>query len=295
MPRNTYISLGPRNEQRLYEDLIIEALKIYGHDVYYIPRKIVNEDAIFREDVLSSFGSAYMIETYVASNDGFQGDGDLLSKFGVEIRNQIDIVISRRRWEQLVGRFRKPDEKNGTMRPNEGDLIYFPLFRALFEIKFVEDKSPFYQLNNLPTYTMTCESFEYNNQNIDTGVEDIDEIERGEGELYSLTISSPLGTFEIGEDIRSTPGNIEAEVASVINNENGTVTLKLVGLSGKFTEGDTIIALKTASSGTIDSFESFESLSDNDPSAMNSTFEEEGNDFIDFTVLNPFGEPNTIT
>ena len=104
MPRNVYFSHGTTAEKRLYEDITIESLKIYGHDVYYIPRTIVNTNAIFDEDALSKFGSSYMIEAYVENIDGFAGDGDLLSKFGVEIRDQMNLIISARRWEDLIGR-----------------------------------------------------------------------------------------------------------------------------------------------------------------------------------------------
>jgi hypothetical protein len=186
MPRNVYFSQGRTSEQRLYEDITIEALKIYGHDVYYIPRTIVNQDAIFNEATLSRFGESFMIEMYVENTDGFEGEGDLLSKFGVEVRDSLTLVLSTRRWEQLVGRFQTVAES----RPQEGDLIYFPLVKGLFEIKFVEDESPFYQLQNLPTFKLSCETFAYSQEEIDTGITPIDDIELAYSNTTTLNLSS---------------------------------------------------------------------------------------------------------
>jgi hypothetical protein len=126
MPRNLYFSQGSTSEKSLYEDITIEALKIYGHDVFYIPRTIVNTDGIFNEAELSKFGSAYQIEMYVENTDGFEGEGDLLSKFGVEVRDSMTLVLSTRRWEQLIGRFQPAAE----VRPQEGDLIYLTMLLA---------------------------------------------------------------------------------------------------------------------------------------------------------------------
>ena len=200
MPRNVYFSQGTTPEKRLYEDITIEALKIYGHDVYYIPLTIVNTDAIFNEDALSKFGEAFQIEMYVENTDGFEGDGDLLSKFGVEVRDSMTLVLSTRRWEELVGRFQSTPEA----RPQEGDLIYFPLVKGLFQITFVEDESPFYQLSNLPTFKLSCELFEYGNEALDTGIAAVDAFETAYASRTQLTLGAGVGTFNIGEDIQQT-------------------------------------------------------------------------------------------
>lgn len=200
MPRNVYFSQGTTPEKRLYEDITIEALKIYGHDVFYIPRTIVNTDAIFNEDALSKFGEAFQIEMYVENTDGFEGDGDLLSKFGVEVRDSMTLVLATRRWEELVGRFQSTPEG----RPQEGDLIYFPLVKGLFQISFVEDESPFYQITNLPTFKLTCELFEYGNEAIDTGIAEVDAFETEYASRTELTLGAGVGTFNIGEDIQQT-------------------------------------------------------------------------------------------
>ena len=137
---------------------------MYGQDVYYIPRDIVNEDKIFGDDVPSRFNSAYKVEMYIENTDGFDGDGDLFTKFGVEIRDQATFVLARKRWTQTVSRY---DNDINSIRPLEGDLIYLPLSNSLFQIMHVEHEQPFYQLSNLPTYKMRCELFEYNDEDLD--------------------------------------------------------------------------------------------------------------------------------
>ena len=171
MPRSVYFSHGTRSEKHILEDILIESIKIMGHDVYYIPRKIIKMDQILNEDFLSQFDKAFKIEMYVESVDGFEGDGKLVAKFGLEIRDQITLVVSRRRWNGLIGKFGYTEN---SARPREGDLVYFPMTGGLFEIKWVEDKQPFFQLNNTPTFKLTCELYEYSNENINTGVPEVD-------------------------------------------------------------------------------------------------------------------------
>lgn len=174
MARNLYFSDGYKPEQLLYEDLIVEAMKIYGHDMYYMPRDLVNVDSVFKEDPVSKFNSSYRVEMYVENMDGFDGEGDLFSKFGIEIRDAVTLILSKRRWEQTVKRY---DNEITSDRPNEGDLVYTPFSNKLFQIMHVEHEQPFYQLNNLPVYKIRAELFEYNDEDIDTGVEAIDQVE----------------------------------------------------------------------------------------------------------------------
>tara|TARA_R110001606_G_scaffold386055_2_gene549861 strand:+ start:2303 stop:3205 length:903 start_codon:yes stop_codon:yes gene_type:complete len=300
MPRNVYFSQGTTPEQRLYEDITIEALKIYGHDVFYIPRSIVNTDSIFNEDALSKFGEAYQIEMYVENTDGFGGDGDLLSKFGVEIRDTVNLVLSNRRWEQLVARFQDPTEA----RPQEGDLIYFPLVNGLFEINYVEDETPFYQLQNVPTFKLSCQQFEYNNQEIDTGIGEVDKFETSYAVRTRLNLGSGTGAYAVGEDVTQTDGNITVtgEVAvvgtgyiDVVNQiSSDSTNTGFVPTAGSW--GNIIGSENSpAPSYPITTIDSFNSLDDNDPYADNSDFETEGNSFIDFTKTNPFGMPNITT
>lgn len=169
-------SQGTTNEQRLLEDLIIESIKIYGHDVYYLPRTSVKQDEILGEDVLSRFENAYPIEMYLTNIQGWEGDGELFTKFGIQVTDQATFVVSKRRWEDAVGS--APDELlQIPSRPAEGDLIYFPRTNALFEIKFVQHLNPFYQLNKFYIYSMSCELYQYSSEQFDTGVEEIDAAE----------------------------------------------------------------------------------------------------------------------
>lgn len=187
--RNIYFSAGARAEQNLYEDLIIESIKIYGQDLYYMPRDLVNVDAVFREDPVSSFNSNYLLEMYVDNIDGFDGEGDLFTKFGVEIRDQVTFTVSKRRWQQTVMRY--DNEITGT-RPFEGDLVFTPFSKKLFQIMHVEHEQPFYQLNNLPVFKLQCELFEYNDEDIDVYNEDITQLEVDAGFRYDLTLTQGI-------------------------------------------------------------------------------------------------------
>ena len=172
MPRNVYFSQAVKSEQNLFEDLIIESLKIYGQDVYYIPRTLVNRDNILGEDAASKFDDAYIIEMYIENIDGFEGSGDLYSKFGLEMRDEVTFVVSRRMWNQSIGKF---STNTINPRPQEGDLIFLPLSNTFFEISYVEDEDPFYQLSKLPTYKLKCNQFEYSDEAFDTGIDIIDD------------------------------------------------------------------------------------------------------------------------
>ena len=167
---------GRSSEQLLMEDIIIECLKIYGLDTYYLPRHKVNEDTILGEDTLNDFEHAYPLEMYMQNVTGFEGDGDLMSKFGVEIRDTATFIVARRRWDEVVAR-----SSNAvlTTRPAEGDVIYFPLTKAFFEIKFVESTDPFFQVGKLYVYKLQCELMQYSSERFNTGISDIDSIADG--------------------------------------------------------------------------------------------------------------------
>jgi len=164
---------GRSSEQLLMEDIIIECLRIYGFDTYYIPRQAVNEDDILGEDVLNKYSSAYPLEMYMQNVTGFEGDGDLMSKFGVEIRDTATFIVARRRWDEVIAR---SGDAVLTTRPAEGDIIYFPLTKAYFEIKFVESTDPFFQVGKLYVYKLQCELMQYSSEIFDTGVSEIDNI-----------------------------------------------------------------------------------------------------------------------
>jgi hypothetical protein len=174
MPINPYFTQGTTGEQDLIEDLIIESLKIYGKDFLYIPRTQISTDQIFGEDRLSKFEHAYPIEMYFDNIDSFAGQGAIIQKFGLLMDQSATLTVARKRWNQLVGRYGKTHVPT---RPNEGDLIYYPLTKGLFEIKFVKHQEPFYQLGKLYTYKLDIELFQYSSERINTGVAEVDVFE----------------------------------------------------------------------------------------------------------------------
>jgi len=199
MPRSVYFSQAVKSEQNLYEDLIIESLGIYGQDVYYIPRTLVNRDAILGEDPASKFDDAYLLEMYIENTEGFEGSGDLYAKFGLEVRDDATFIVSRRRWETRVGVF---SDNSVDPRPQEGDLIFLPMTNSFFEISYVEDDSPFYQLSNLPVYKMQCTLFEYNDEDFETGITGIDESTAKSAYQLPMDVTITGGNhFEVGEVI----------------------------------------------------------------------------------------------
>ena len=241
--------IGNDAEKRLHENLIIEGLKIYGFDCYYLPRTLVNQDLILGEDVASRFNASYLLEMYMETTEGFQGEQELVSKFGLEIREDTTFTIAKRRWEDAVG-----DQatliKSG--RPNEGDLVYFPLMNSFFEIQFVEDQEPFFQLGNLPVYKLRCTRFEYASERVDTGVSDIDNLEDNR--------SMDMLNFQIS-----------------LENEDGALKLE----SGHYIIGEGYnMATQSkdfADNSTFESDAGFGTTSTAD-------------DILDFTERNPFGE-----
>jgi hypothetical protein len=167
MPTSFYFNnFNNSQEQNLIEDLVIESIRIYGHDVFYCPRTITTEETIFQEDQLATFNNAYSIEMYIKNVEGFEGEGDFLSKFGLQIRDRITFSVARRTFtEEVVG----------GIRPKEGDMIFFPLTSKGYVIRFVEHEAIFYQMGALQIFDLVCELFEYNQETFNTGVDIIDD------------------------------------------------------------------------------------------------------------------------
>ena len=183
---------GRASEQLVVEDLIIECLKIYGFELFYLPRQTVYKDEILNEDALNNYTVAYNLEMYMSNVQGFEGEGDLLTKFGVEIRDQATFIVSRRRWDEVVA---KDGLAQLTTRPAEGDLLYFPLTKSYFEIRRVETRNPFFQLGKVYVYQLDCELFQYSSERVDTGDTEIDSIEGD----YSLDIQNYQMLMENGD------------------------------------------------------------------------------------------------
>jgi len=284
VPTNKYFNnFNYGREQDLLEDLIVESIKVYGHEMKYLPRTLVEEDELFGEAKLSKFEDSVPVEMYIKNVEGFEGEGDFLSKFGVEIRDQMTFTMSRRRFDQIRGgeslqtevgyqiqaesantdspsrqfltdnanvdgimlESGTPGSNNYTItsnRPNEGDLIYFPLTDKLFEIKFVEHEEVFYQMGRLQTYDLRCELFQYSSERIDTGDSAIDVIE---DELSADVLFNEL----------------------TLEDDSGALS---------FEDGDSIITEYR--------------LEDTDDQANNEFFTTESTGIIDFSEANPFSE-----
>ena len=291
--RNLYFSDKVRSEQNLYEDIIIESLKIYGQDVYYLPRDLVGEDRVFGHDVPSRFNSSHKIEMYIENAEGFEGEGDLFTKFGVEIRDEATFVVSRRRWEQTVKRY---DNEISGDRPREGDLIYLPLSNSIFQINHVEHEQPFYQLSNLPTFKLRAQLFEYNDEDLDTGVAVIDDIERDYAYTYILTLDSDSQTIEIGQTATQTltDGTLMVGEVSKWSDSDNKLHLIHVGASdGKyhtFTAGTIVLSgdHRLDSNYTVSAIAEDNKISENE---QNTDFQTDALNFLDFTETNPFGDP----
>jgi len=195
MPLNPFFQQGTKAEQNLVQSLINEQLKIYGVEIYYIPRDFVRTNTIIREVVQSEFTDSYPLEAYVENYEGFQGSNDLMTKFGVRVTDELNLVISKDRYDNYIrplleGRFNNdPTKIKLFSRPKEGDLIWFPLSDTIFEIKYIEHEQPFYQLKENYVYQLRCEIFEYDNEVIDTGIEKIDDNVKDDGYILSLNLA----------------------------------------------------------------------------------------------------------
>ena len=190
---NPFFLQGSKTEQGLIQDLINEQLRMYGVEVYYLPRKYITEKTIIKEVIESAFDNAYPIEAYVENFDGYGDNTTILSKFGIQALNELTIIISKERFEEYISPLIR-DQLNIKLssRPKEGDLIYFPLGDRLFEIKFVEHEQPFYQLQKNYVYTLKCELFRYEDEVIDTGIDNIDDNIGGTGGEQNSTQSGVL-------------------------------------------------------------------------------------------------------
>jgi len=252
MPTNVYFNTGTTSEQRLYEDLIIEQLKIYGQDVYYLPRKIANKDTIFGEDPASTFDDSYIIEMYVDNTDGYMGEQEIIKKFGLELRDDIKFTVSKLRWETLVSNNTDLQESS---RPNEGDIVYFPNTKAFFEIQFVEHEQPFYQQSALPVYKLSCTKWEYSSETVSTGVTEID--------TSTTDISTDTMAFQFSLENETGAVVIESSIGAIdyLINESFTMATQQPVDQGKAFE----TAAGTNTSSTTD-------------------------DILDFSERNPFGE-----
>ena len=259
MPVNHYFQggqgIGNQAEKVLYEDLIIEGLKIYGNDIYYLPRTFVNRDLILGEDTSSRFDDSYLIEMYMETTEGFAGQQELISKFGLEIREDTTFMVAKRSWNYHVS---NRANEIASSRPREGDILYMPLMNSFFEILFVEDQEPFFQLGNLPVYKLRVTRWEYSSEEINTGISELDVAE----DTYSLnqlnhqfTLENEVGSFVLEND------NVDNEIQYLLLETYSVQT-------------------QSSYAGNND-FESEAGFDTADTS----------DDILDFSEANPFGDP----
>jgi hypothetical protein len=380
MATNPYFSYSITGEQDLHESLVIEQIKMFGRDVYYIPRTLVKEDHIFGEDTISRFNGAYAIEAYISDTTGFGGDGELYSKFGLRITDQMEFVISRKRFTEAVdgiapvgfqvtglmnyqGQATVPQNSvsvglgnpawgpaiqanpsnheivfNGGLtativtatgtatpgaqwtftgtwpanstgapltirskdynpgisgatlivegRPNEGDLIWFPLAKKLFQINFVEYESPFYQFGKNFVWNLKTEIFEYSDEKLDTGVADIDAVETTLSNAITVTLAANgVQNFTPDEIVAGGTSTITAQVKSW---DPTLRKLIIYNRTGKFTPGETITGQTSLASWVVAYTNTIDNV--NSEYDDNKYYEDQGDTLLDFTEHNPFGE-----
>ena len=228
MALNPHFLQGSRGEQRLIQSLVNEHLKIYGIDVTFIPRKFVNQSTVIEEVTASKFDDNFLIEAYVENYDGYAGAGDVLTKFGMSLRDEVTLVISKERFEEFIAPFMDSgDDFELSSRPREGDLVFFPLGQRLFEIKFVEHEEPFYQLGSNYVYKLKCELFEYEDEVIDTSIEAIDTQVEDVGYIADLQLVG------IGITALATPVVATGVVREIFLNNDGSgfTGIPIIGFS----------------------------------------------------------------
>ena len=251
-PLNPFFLQGTAGEQRLVQDLINEQLRMYGQDIVYLPRKIINKKTVIKEIVASKFDDSFRIEAYLMNYQGFGGQGDILSKFGVQTTDQLTLIISKERYEDFISPFLIGDQQIqlGT-RPEEGDLVYLPLDNTIFEIKYVEGKAPFYQLNNLYVYELRCEVFDYASDDIiDTSLSEVDESVEGFGYTTTINMVGSAATSASAVVNLSTPIGKSVSSIELINDGTGYLSTPVILISDSpNNDSATAVAIMTHRSG----------------------------------------------
>ena len=287
MATNQYFNHHGTNtpENRLIENLMIESIQTYGIDVYYLPRTLNNEDTLLGEDASSSYDSAHTIEMYIKTVDGFEGSGDFIAKWGLQIKDQITFTVAKRRWQELG-----LTTDGRSKIPHEGDLIYFPITKALFQILFIEDEAIFYQTGQLQSYDMLCEMFTYSDQKFDTGIDELDAIERSHSYSIDFTMNTGSGNYTVGETVYQGASLAAATVKGEVGSWNSTTKiLNLLNMTGNFSGTVNIIGDSSSATYSITSFDAQASAANTAATSSNVEIEAEADAIIDFTEGNPFG------
>ena len=281
MSTNLYFNnVTSHAEQELINDLTSEVIKIHGMDVFYIPRTIVKEDLLLDEDVLSRFSTAYEIEMYLKSTEGFGGEGDLVSKFGLDVRDEVIFTVHKDRFNLATD----------MDKPLEGDLIFLPINKGLFEIKFVEHEQPFYQAGKNYSFDITCELYQYSEEQLETGITAIDDIEKEQSAAIDFVMTAGgSGAYAIDESVYQGASLAEATAkGTVVSWTTATRTLRTNDTSGTFVAGQSITGDTDGAVWTLTSYD--DQALPTTPFADNLEFETEADAILDFSESNPFGE-----
>lgn len=298
MPTNPYFDHFPTrisNEQLLVEDLVIEALKIYAFDVYYLPRESRDQiDKLMGEEQLKKYTSAYMIEMYLENATGMEGEGDLITKFGLEIRDEVTLLVSRRRFNITIPTLE---------RPREGDIIFVPLLQNFFEITFVEhenNQAMFYTLGrgrggNVYVYALRMKQFVFSNEQINVGVEEVDDQILEAYQLTNLEFSTGSGRFDTANNELVYQGTSFATAnafATAHTWDSANLILQVHSVNGLFVASANVIGQNSGATWLMSSLDTDTPLDNQyEDSADNKVIETEANDILDFSETNPFGEP----
>ena len=282
MSTNLYFNnVTSHTEQELINDLTSEVIKIHGMDVFYLPRSISStEDPVYGEDVLSTFSTAYEIEMYLKSTEGFGGEGDLVSKFGLDVRDEVIFTVHKDRFNLATD----------MDKPLEGDLIFLPINKGLFEIKFVEHEQPFYQFGKNYSFDITCELYQYSEEQLETGIAAVDQIERDESYAIDFVMTTGgSGSFSIDEAIYQGPSLANSTAKGIVVSwTSATRTLRANDTSGTFVAGTNITGDTSNAVWTLTSYD--DQALPTTPFADNVEFETEADAILDFSESNPFGE-----
>ena len=281
MATNLYFNnVGSHTEQELINSLTSEVIQVHGMDVYYLPRTLIKEDLILGEDVLAKFSSAYEIEMYLKGTEGFGGEGDLVSKFGLDVRDEVIFTVHKDRFNLATD----------MDKPLEGDLVFLPMSKGLFEIKFVEHEQPFYQAGKNYSFDITCELYQYSEEQLETGISAIDDIEREQSAAIDLLLTAGgSGSFTIDEEVYQ-GGNLATATGkgTVVSWNATTRTLRVNDTSGTFAAATNITGNTSGAVWSLTSYDDQELPTT--PFADNKEFETDGDSILDFSEANPFGD-----
>lgn len=289
MPTSPYFPdyySGYSGEQNLVQDLADEQIKLFGTDIYYLPRTLLTNNTL--DDIIySKFEDQFQIEMYLQNVEGF-GQSEFISKFGLKVTDEIRFVVSQRRWIQEA----TANEYKSVIRPLEGDLLFFPLTKDLYEIKFVEVEAVFHQFGKLQFYQITAEIYEMGNESIDTGIADIDLIENILTPAIDIVMLNGSGTiaYEVGETVT---GSISGVTAKVTKWNSTTRTLTVITRTGTFVEEEMLVGEESDAEWEVQSFNTQE-----DPNTdydQNKYIQDKSNEILDFNEKNPFGEYGNFT